>query len=236
MNIRQMTWTGAWQTVATLFGGLGLGVLAGDTLFKILPGASLTNPQIAYTLVAAIPAIGLFALGSAAWGRAMAKLAGASATNRMSWAGILGFAPVTILVAFALFLIEPIAVEQLGERLPIHRLFTLLFVPSAFIISAVSAWAIGIGLRDRALARTLAWQVGLAGGLTFLVVNLVMEAAGWVVGAPGAAERATMVTVMGLGNVAAALAGGAMMGRAFAQRAESPARIISHPSEPIGSQ
>jgi hypothetical protein len=43
------------------------------------------------------------------------------------------------------------------------------------------------------------------------VVNLLMEAAGWVVGAPGAAERATMLTVMFAGNLGAALAGGAVM-------------------------
>ena len=225
MTVRRMMWSGAWQTVATLFGGLALGVLVGNTLFSILPGSSVNDPQIAYALIAAIPAFTFFALGSAAWGRAMARLAGSPPSTRMSLAGIIGFAPITILLAFALFLVEPIAVERFGQRLPIHRLFTLLFVPTAFTISAVSAWAIGIGLRNRILARSLAWRVGLAGGLTFLAVNLLMESAGWVVGAPGAAERATMVTVMGLGNVAAALAGGAIMGRTFALRTGSPTEL-----------
>jgi hypothetical protein len=231
-----MMWSAAWQTAATLFGGLALGVLSGDTLFKILPGSNQTNPQVAYSLVAAIPALSLFALGSANWGRAMARLAGASPTSRMTWAGILGFAPITILVGFALFLVEPIAVKQFGERLPIHRLFTLLFVPSAFIISAVSAWSIGIGLRDRRLARSMALRVGVSAALTFLAVNLIMETAGWVVGAPGAAERATMLTVMGLGNLAAAVVGGAIMGRTFAQHREPPPRILLHPTEPVGVQ
>jgi hypothetical protein len=39
-----------------------------------------------------------------------------------------------------------------------------------------------------------------------------MEGAGWVVGAPRAAERFTMLTVMFVGNLAAALAGGALLG------------------------
>jgi hypothetical protein len=39
-----------------------------------------------------------------------------------------------------------------------------------------------------------------------------MEALGWVVGAPGAAARATMVVVMSLGNLGAALSGGALLG------------------------
>jgi hypothetical protein len=54
--------------------------------------------------------------------------------------------------------------------------------------------------------------VGLVAAAVFLVVNLLMEGAGWVVGAPRAAERFTMLTVMFVGNLAAALAGGALLG------------------------
>jgi hypothetical protein len=53
-----------------------------------------------------------------------------------------------------------------------------------------------------------------------LIANLVMEAFGWQVGGPRAAERATMLTVMFTGNIVAALAGGAMLA-AFA-RATTP--------------
>ena len=177
------------------------------------------DPQIHYALIAAVPTLIALAIGSAAWGRAMARLAGADASRRMAWAGILGFAPITLILAFSLLGLEPIAVERLGARYPIHRLFTILFVPTAFLISAVSAWAIGIGLRDKPLSRSLAWRVGLTGGAAFLLVNMIMESAGWVVGAPGAAERATMITVMSLGNLAAALAGGAVLGLTLGRRA-----------------
>ena len=212
MTTGQLMWAGAWKTVATLFGGLLVGILIGNLVFAILPGSSVTNPHVGYALIAAIPTLISLAIGAAAWGRAMARITGAPASRRMAWAGVLGFAPVTLLVAFALLALEPIAVERFGERVPIHRVFTLLFVPSAFIISAVSAFAIGLGLRDSRLARSLAWRVGMTGAASFLTVNLIMEAAGWIVGAPRAAERATMITVMSLGNLAAALAGGAMLG------------------------
>jgi hypothetical protein len=69
-----------------------------------------------------------------------------------------------------------------------------------------------MGLRDAALAISLLWRVGLAAALAFLAVNLAMEAAGWVVGGPRAAERFTMLTVMFAGDLGAALAGGAVLG------------------------
>jgi len=219
MTTSQLMWVGAWKTVATLFGGLLLGILLGNLTFAILPGSRVVDPQIHYALIAAVPTLIALAIGSAAWGRAMARLAGADASRRMAWAGVLGFVPITLILAFSLLGLEPIALERLGARFPIHRLFTILFVPTAFLISAVSAWAIGIGLRDKPLAGSLAWRVGLTGGAAFLLVNMIMESAGWVVGAPGAADRATMITVMSLGNLAAALAGGAMLGLTLGRRA-----------------
>ena len=219
MTTSQLMWGGAWKTVATLFGGLLVGILLGNFTFAILPGSSVTTPQIYYALIAAVPTLIALAIGSAAWGRAMARVAGADASRRMAWAGILGFAPITLILAFSLLGLEPIAVERLGARYPIHRLFTMLFVPTAFLISAVSAWAIGIGLRDKPLSRSLAWRVGLTGGAAFLLVNMIMESAGWVVGGPGAGERATMITVMSLGNLAAAFAGGAVLGLTLGRRA-----------------
>jgi hypothetical protein len=209
---------GAWLTVVTLFGGLLGGILAGNLVFKILPGSSVMNPDPLHAAIAAIPTLIVIAAGSGAWGVSMARLAGESDTRRMAKAGLLGFAPITLILAFSLLGLEPLAVERFGEQVPIHRVFTLLFVPTAFLISGVSAWAIGAGLRDRALAKSLMWRVGASGALAFLAVNLLMEAAGWVVGAPGAAERATMITVMSLGNLAAALAGGAVLGAALDRR------------------
>lgn len=145
----------------------------------------------------------------------MGHLGHASDRRRMAIAGVLGFAPITVALALVLNAIEPIAVEQFGMRFPIQRLFTLLFVPTVFLIAGVSALVIGIVLRNRAVALALLWQVGLTAALAFLAVNLVMETMGWVIGAPYAEERFTMLTVMLAGNLGAALVGGAVLGWAL---------------------
>ena len=199
----------AFLTVLTLFGGILAGVVVGNLVFESLPGHSITNPSALHVTLAAIPAVTGLLAGSGAWGLAMDGLAHAQNRWRMAVAGILGFVPVTILLVFAL---SDRVIENIGFQLPIHRVFTLLFVPTAFLIAGISAWAIGRGLRDNALAVSLLWRVGFAAALAFLVVNLVMEASGWVVGAPGAAERFTMLTVMFAGNLGATLAGGAVLG------------------------
>lgn len=220
LNFRAMLY-GAGITVLTLFGGLIVGVAVGNFVFQILPGHSILSPDPIHILLAALPATLGFLGGSALWGILMGQLAGTTNRKRMAFAGALGFAPITIVLALSLNAVEPIAVEQFGAQFPIHRLFTFLFVPSAFLIAGVSAFALGIGLRDIQLAWKLFWRVGLAAALAFLFVNVVMEMNGWVVGAPGAAERATMLTVMFAGNLAAALVGGAVLGILLAQE-QSP--------------
>jgi hypothetical protein len=64
----------------------------------------------------------------------------------------------------------------------------------------------------------MAVRVGLASAAAFLVINLAMEAAGWVVGAPRAAERFTMLSVMFAGMIGAALTGGSVLGWTLAKR------------------
>ncbi len=204
---------GALITLLTLLGGLILGLVAGDAVFHLIPGSSVNNVKLGHAAIAALPALAGFLAGGATWGMQMGRLAGADISRRMAWAGTLGFGPITIALALGLGLAEPMLVKRFASvGQPIHRVFTLLFVPSALLIAGVSAWAIGVGLRDNRLAWSLFWKVGLSAGMAFLAINLIMEAAGWVVGASGALQRATMVTVLALGNIGAALVGGGMMG------------------------
>ena len=204
---------GAFLTGLTLFGGLLVGLAVGDLVFHLIPGSSLEDVKLGHAAIAALPALVGFLAGGAAWGVQMGRLAGNTEPRRLSLAGMLGFGPITILLAVGLGLLEPAIVGYLGARgQPIYRVFTLLFVPSAFIIAGVSAWVIGRGIGNPKLARILFWQVGLAAAMTFMIVNLVMESLGWVIGAPNAAERATMVTVLALGIITAAITGGAVMG------------------------
>jgi hypothetical protein len=148
----------------------------------------------------------------------MGRLAGTAApaeTRRLALAGALGFGPITIVLAAGLGTLEPLIVAGVGGALPIHRLFTVLFVPAAFLIAGLSAGALGLALGRPRLALSWLWQVGVASALAFLVIHLSMEAAGWVVGGPGAAERATMLTVLGMGALGSALAGGGVLGLAL---------------------
>lgn len=209
---------GALLTVGTLFGGMLLGVVAGNLVYAALPGHSIANPGSLQVALGAIPAVAGILAGSASWGIAMGRIAGRGRPARMAAAGILGFVPVTILLAVALLRIETWVVEQHIAALPLHRLFTLLFVPTAFIIAGASAGVVGLGLGDRRLARRLALAAGLWAAASFLLVNLAMQAAGWVVGAPGAAERFTMLVVMFAGDLGAALAGGGAMGAILSRR------------------
>ena len=203
---------GAALTVVTLFGGLLLGLALGVIVFHNLPGHSLENPSPAHTAIAAFPALIGFLAGGAAWGVSLIRIKPAPDMRRMALAGLLGFGPITITLAVGLGILETLAGSSLLSQIPIHRLFTLLFVPATFLIAGISSWAIGRGYKNTALAWRLFWQVGLAAAATFLAVNLTMEAFGLVVGAPGAAQRATMVTVLISGNVSAALVSGGVLG------------------------
>src|SRR5581483_393021 len=181
---------GAGITILSLLGGIVLGAGLGNLTFEILSGHSFLNPNPLHVLPAALVALVGFSTGSALWGVWMGRLAHSDDTKRMALAGALGSAPITILIALCFQILEPIAVEQLGAQFPIHRLFTFFFVPAAFLIAGVSAWSIGKGLHSGMTARKLFWLIGLTGALGFLTANLLMEANGWVVGAPDADKRA----------------------------------------------
>ena len=78
--------------------------------------------------------------------------------------------------------------------------------------------ALGIALCSWSLAARLASYGWLAAGLAFLAADLTMDALGLRVGAPGAAERATMITVLLVSSLGAALAGGAAIGLLLSQK------------------
>ncbi|MDX1438023.1 MAG: hypothetical protein R3335_14520, partial [Anaerolineales bacterium] len=198
-------------TAGTLVAGMVLSIAAASGISELLP-----MHVVARSAVAALPALaGLFASG-AAWGWSMDRLGKTGEPRRMAWAGALGFSLPTFVAMLTLFALEG-AIEAAfrlagGQPPPIHRIFTILFVPTAVILAGGGAWALGAALHNRQLSWRMALAAGPAAGLAFLSVNLVMESLGWVVGAPRAAERATMVTVLAVSCLGAALAGGTMVG------------------------
>lgn len=202
---------GALHTFLWLFGGLAAGLVLGNVVFEGF--RAHTGDILAGITGAVFPVAGLVA-GSALWGVFMGRLAGVTDRRAMARAGIVGFVPVTLGMGVLLQALEPVALRLLGQWVPIHRLFTLFFVPTAYIIVAVAAQRLA-GAAGHGAARVVARRAGLAAAVAFLVVNLGMDALGWRVGAPGAAERFTMLVVMFAGNVGAALAGGGVLGMAL---------------------
>jgi hypothetical protein len=203
---------GAILTLLALAGGLIAGFMGGSVAFQALDGRAPS--PLTFTL-AMLAFGGGVVSGSALWGAGMARLARVQAVRRAALAGSLGFVPIALLLVLGLQAAEPLVFRA---NLPLHRLFTVLFVPSAFLIAGTSSLALGWALGWGRAAPALALRVALTAALAFLAVNLGMEALGWQVGGPGAAERTTMLTVLFVSNLGAALAGGAMLGLALTQR------------------
>ena len=209
----------ALLTAFILIPGAILGVAAGGAVDQTLPGNPTDPIKLALTVLSAFA--GMF-VGGAVWGWSISRITKAAADRRMAVAGGIGFALSTIVVVLTLgFLEDLIVTQQRGPQLPIHNVFTMLFGPAAAIITGASGAALGFGLRARALAGRLAWMCAISGGCAFLFVNLTLDGLGFRVGAPGAAERATMITTALVGNLAAALAGGAVIGRVVGARTTS---------------
>ncbi len=196
-------------TAFCLIGGMILGGALSAIVNERLPAHSTDAVNI---LLSAIPALGGVFTGGAAWGWSISRITRSGESKRMAWAGALGFGPIAILAALGLTVLESIIVEQQqGPQLPIHNVFTMLFVPASAVVSGVGGYAIAVGARVTQAVK-LGLTIALAGGVAFLLVNLLLDSLGWRVGAPGAADRATMLITTFSGCFAAAVVGGGVMG------------------------
>jgi len=206
-------------TALCLVGGMLLGIGVGNLLFETLPGHAIVRGTSS-----AIPTFAGIIGGGALWGRLMASIARSDAKKPMTRAGIFGFSIPVVVAIFVLIGIESAiaaAFPDFETAIPIHILFSILFVPTAIILASFGAYSLGKAMDDPNLAKRLALVAGLAGGAAFLVVNLIMDSLGWRVGAPGAAERFTMLTVLMVSSVGAALVGGGAVGYVLSQHREA---------------
>jgi len=206
----------ALLTAGYLFGGIVVGVALGAVVGSPAPGAFHT----ARNVVAGVIAVTCMSIAGVAWSRRLAFMVAATDLRRAAWAGALGFGPTALIAGLVLTVLEQRIVERGGGgSLPIHIVYGMLFVPATFFVASASAWIVGVGLR-RTIAeqRSLAMRAGLAAAAAYFGVYLLMELAGWKVGAPNAGKRATMLVVTGLGSLAAALGGGAAIGAVLARR------------------
>ncbi len=213
-NIRTFITSGL-ATAFCLIGGMILGGILGSIVNERLPGHQTDAMNV---LLSAIPAFGGVFVGGAAWGWVLGRITGVDGPRRITIAGALGFGPGAILAALVLTVLESIIVEQQqGPQLPIHNIFTLLFVPAATSVTGIGSYAIAIGARLPQPVK-LGTTTALIGGAAFLIVNLLLDSLGWRVGAPGAAERATMLTTLFSGSFAAALVGGGLVGNSLSRK------------------
>jgi hypothetical protein len=180
-------------------------IVLGEVL-RIRPGEAV-GPILASAIVLLATT-----LGGAAWGASLRGLVG-RARWPLAVAGGLGYGPSTTLATYLLNEAEVALVERgLGPGLPLHVTFAVLFVAGLAAVAAITGLALGVALRDGWLALRLAAGGGLAAGLAFLVADIVQDLLGRRVGGPNAAATATMLTVLLVGCLAAALMGGAVMG------------------------
>jgi hypothetical protein len=148
----------------------------------------------------------------------MVRLTDLGHERRVAWAAALAVGPSVVLVGVSLAAFESTLIPQSADAsLPIHVVFSLLFVPAALLVAAIGGFALGSGARGVRLGASLAVRAGLSGGLAFLLIDLVMDALGWRVGGPHAGQRATMVVVTTLGTIGAALAAGGALGHRLSQ-------------------
>jgi hypothetical protein len=199
----------ATLTVTTLIGGLVVGVGVGAGIDGLVSRHSL----IVGRTLAGIAALGIVFAAAMLWGRQLAQVAGVADLRHAGRVTALFVGLPAIMVGAGLAAIEPVAVRQGGQLgLSIHGVFTILFAFATLLITALGSYGLGRGLRDGRLGVRLAVRAGPAAAAGFVLVASTMYLLGWRVGAPRAAERATMLVVASLGLVAAAFVAGITIG------------------------
>jgi hypothetical protein len=193
-------------TVVSLMGGVLMGVVIG-LLVDRLP---FHAPDQMLIMLAMIPIFG----GGALWGLLLARINRLPNSLGAAIAGSISFGLGVIGAAYLLLALERVLVEQPHRHeLPIHIIFTLLFVPATFLVATIGASAILLVSNNRFRWFPAALTAGLVAALSFLVIDLLLDALGFRVGAPRAAEHFTMLTVAFLSSSAAAFSAGAILGR-----------------------
>lgn len=187
----------------------GLGAVVLQPFLSLLLSSSAVE-------AAQLPVMGVALIaGGALWGRALGLDFAVGIRRRMALAAALSHIALVLLAGVVLGRLEEDLVGAGHSPLPLHQLFTALFVPATAIVCAGMSAAVGLAAGGRRLAGRLAWRGALAGAAAFLIANVIQDLLGRRVGGPNAAETATMISVMFIANTCAALAMTAAIARAL---------------------
>jgi len=206
----------AVTTAVSLMGG----VIVGMAIVVLVDRLPFHAPDQTLFLLAMIPIFG----GGALWGFILTRIHNLPKRMGASIAGSFSFGFGVIGAANLLGDLERVLVAQ--HRLPgvpIHVIFTLLFVPATFLVATLGASAILLASGNRARWFLSALATGAAAASSFLVVDLILDALGFRVGAPRAEERATMLTVAFLSSAAAAFSAGGILGYVLSRETDHTA-------------
>ncbi len=183
------------------------GIVAGMLIVNLGGNTNTIQPFGMMVLFASMLA------GSALWALAIERLAGLQHTRRFIIIAAITQVAITFTAMLVLGKAEEHFVENGNTNLPLHVLYTLLFVPATFI-GAFIAGSVCAFVMDKP---ALAWRMGLhcaaAAAFAFLVLNVLQDMLGRRVGGPNAAETATMITVTLVCWLAASAVFSAAMGR-----------------------
>ncbi len=201
-------------TTRDVVGGLLIAAAAGGVVDAL--GTPL--PILPRRIFSVLTAIAVLFHAMKLWARDMNRLAGQPETATISRASALFLAILFGLVGLVLGATEPFVVGRAALRgVLIHQVYMILFVTSTLLLATAGTFIVGRSLHGNAFAARLGMGSGFAAAAAFLLVALTMDALGWRVGAPRAAERATMVVVTTLGLVTAGIAAGVVIGTMLTQ-------------------
>lgn len=213
-DARSMIVRASALTTRDVVGGLLVAAAAGgviDTLGTPLPILLRRTLSVATAIAVLFQAMKF-------WGRDMTRLAGQAGVGGISRAGALVLAILFGTIGLVLGVTEPFVVGRAALRgFQIHQVYMVLFVTATLLIATAGTFTLGRGLRGNSFASRLGLPSGIVAAAAFLAVALAMDAIGWRVGAPRAAERATMVVVTTLGLIAAGIAAGSVIGFMLSQ-------------------
>lgn len=167
--------------------------------------------------LAALSALLVLAAGGGLWARSLARLLAMSHPRRIAITGAASHAALVLAAVVGLGVLEQEFVEFGRTSLPVHVLFTFLFVPATFAASGLLALAVACAAGQARRSPRIALLSGTASALAFLALNVLQDLLGRRVGGPNAAETATMITVTLACNVAAATVFTLVLGRLLRQ-------------------